>query len=239
MADEELHEIQLNGKQLVFLFMAGTVAAVVIFLCGLMVGRNLRSPRLEAAAVTADTVVSDPTRAIDLPPPSSSTTESGTPATASEDLSYAERLEAPRPVEEHLRDEDAPKADPTRPPAPVKPEVKAAPTPAASAKNDAVRPAAKQPAPPPKEVAPVPAKQTAEPSGDGWAVQVQAVTAKSEADAIAKRLVAKGYPAFVMPTGTTPVRYRIRVGKYPNKRDADAIGAKLKKEEQFNPWVTR
>ena len=41
MADEEFHEIQLNGKQLVFLFMAGTVAAVVIFLCGLMVGRNL------------------------------------------------------------------------------------------------------------------------------------------------------------------------------------------------------
>jgi len=50
MAEEEFHEIQLNGKQLVFLFMAGTVAAVVIFLCGLMVGRNLRSPRLEAAA---------------------------------------------------------------------------------------------------------------------------------------------------------------------------------------------
>jgi cell division septation protein DedD len=239
MADEELHEIQLNGKQLVFLFMAGTVAAVVIFLCGLMVGRNLRSPRLEAAAVSADTAVSDPTRAIDLPPPSGSTTESGTPATANEDLSYTERLEAPKPVEEHLRDEDRPLTDPTRPPAPAKPEVKAPSAPAAAPKTPAAAPPARQPASSTRPAAAVPAKHTAEPADNGWAVQVQAVTAKSEADAIAKRLVAKGYPAFVMPTSTTPVRYRIRVGKYPNKRDADAIGAKLKKEEQFNPWVTR
>ena len=38
MPDHEVHEIQLNGKQLVFLFMAATVVAVVIFLCGVMVG---------------------------------------------------------------------------------------------------------------------------------------------------------------------------------------------------------
>ena len=45
MADEGLHEIQLNGKQLVFLFMASTVVAVVIFLCGVMVGRGVRAQR--------------------------------------------------------------------------------------------------------------------------------------------------------------------------------------------------
>ena len=50
MADEGLHEIQLNGKQLVFLFMASTVVAVVIFLCGVMVGRGVRTQR------TADAV---------------------------------------------------------------------------------------------------------------------------------------------------------------------------------------
>ena len=38
--DEGFHEIQLNGKQLVFLFMAATVIVVVIFLCGVMVGRG-------------------------------------------------------------------------------------------------------------------------------------------------------------------------------------------------------
>jgi heme/copper-type cytochrome/quinol oxidase subunit 2 len=39
IADEAFHEIQLSGKQLVFLFMATTIVAVVIFLCGVQVGR--------------------------------------------------------------------------------------------------------------------------------------------------------------------------------------------------------
>ena len=41
--DEGFHEIQLNGKQLVFLFMAATVESVVIFLCGVLVGRGVRA----------------------------------------------------------------------------------------------------------------------------------------------------------------------------------------------------
>ena len=38
--DDAFHEIQLNGKQLVFLFMVATVVSVVIFLCGVFVGRD-------------------------------------------------------------------------------------------------------------------------------------------------------------------------------------------------------
>ena len=37
------HEIQLSGKQLVFLFMATTIVAVVIFLCGVQVGRGVEA----------------------------------------------------------------------------------------------------------------------------------------------------------------------------------------------------
>ena len=43
--DDGFHEIQLNGKQLVFLFMAVTVVSVVIFLCGVLVGRGVRLDR--------------------------------------------------------------------------------------------------------------------------------------------------------------------------------------------------
>jgi len=43
MADDHFHEIQLSGKQLVFLFMAATVVSVVIFLCGVLVGRGVRA----------------------------------------------------------------------------------------------------------------------------------------------------------------------------------------------------
>jgi len=42
LVDDGFHEIQLSGKQLVFLFMATTLVAVVIFLCGVRVGRGVK-----------------------------------------------------------------------------------------------------------------------------------------------------------------------------------------------------
>jgi cell division septation protein DedD len=216
MADEEFHEIQLNGKQLVFLFMAGTVAAVVIFLCGLMVGRNLRVPRLEAAAATTDATVVDPTRPPEqaaLPPPSD-TSATGAPVTTRETLTYPSRLEDPVPAEETLRPGDTP----PKPAAPVaKPPAKDA-APKTTASKDA--PAA-----------------NAEPAGNGWVVQVQAVTSRGEADALAKRLSAKGYPTFVTPRPSG--NFGVRVGKFDKKSDAEAVKARLEKEEQLKPWVTR
>ena len=56
--NDAFHEIQLNGKQLVFLFMAATVVSVVIFLCGVLVGRGVRVERgssVENAALTDPT----------------------------------------------------------------------------------------------------------------------------------------------------------------------------------------
>ena len=47
MSDEQFHEFHLDGKQMVFLFMASTVVAVVIFLCGVMVGRGVRASRVD------------------------------------------------------------------------------------------------------------------------------------------------------------------------------------------------
>ena len=45
MADGRETEPPLHGKQLVFVFMAATVAAVVVFLSGVMVGRGVRLQR--------------------------------------------------------------------------------------------------------------------------------------------------------------------------------------------------
>jgi hypothetical protein len=33
--------------------------------------------------------------------------------------------------------------------------------------------------------------------------------------------------------------FRVRVGKYPSRRDAESIAAKLEKDEQFKPWITK
>src|SRR5688500_6636946 len=102
MQDEAFHEIQLNGKQLVFLFMAATVVAVVIFLCGVMVGRGVQP--LRAGAVTDMPVHAglDPT--VSQPPTASAATggNSSASATAQETLTYTERLEEPTPPVETL-----------------------------------------------------------------------------------------------------------------------------------------
>ncbi len=43
MSDQGFHEVQLSGKQLVFLFMSAVVLAVVVFLLGVNVGQGVRS----------------------------------------------------------------------------------------------------------------------------------------------------------------------------------------------------
>ena len=76
--------------------------------------------------------------------------------------------------------------------------------------------------------------------GCGFVVQVAAVRQRSEADAIRGRLTRKGYPAFIATAGAPGApTYRVRVGKYPSRREADSVAAKLEREEQFKPWVTR
>jgi cell division septation protein DedD len=94
--------------------------------------------------------------------------------------------------------------------------------------------APKEPAP---AAPPVPAAAT---PGDGYAVQVAAVNGRPDADAIAKRFSSKGYAAYVEqpPNGTGTV-FRVRIGTFRTKREAETIAAKLQKEEQIKPWVTR
>lgn len=91
MPDDGLREIQLNGKQLVFLFMSATVVAVVIFLCGVMVGRGVRVPAAAELAEAAAATPGDPTVAPSVETPSG---PSAAPATSRETLTYPTRLEA-------------------------------------------------------------------------------------------------------------------------------------------------
>jgi DedD protein len=92
--------------------------------------------------------------------------------------------------------------------------------------------------PPTIAKAPEPKVPTAKP-GEGFAVQVAALTDRREADGIAKRLSGKGYSAYVMnPTAGTTM-YRVRVGSFKTQAEANSVAEKLKKEERVNPWVTR
>ena len=249
MTDEGVHEIQLNGKQLVFLFMTGTVAAVVVFLCGVMVGRGIQAPRVAPPIEASTDSGGDPTASARpaVAAPSGSSGVTGGSSAPDEVLTYADRLGEQTPPPEELQE---PAIDPTRPAAkakaptpPAEKPTRSESRPAPPAKNDKASPATPaRVAPPAPAVAaaatPAPAPAAAaEPAGKGFVVQVAAVRERSEADAIARRLAAKGYPSFVS-TGAPHV-FRVRVGKYADRHQADTVASRLKREEQFKPWITR
>ena len=223
--DDGFHEIQLNGKQLVFLFMAATVVSVVIFLCGVLVGRGVRAERggVDVAGNTIpETLATTPQPPVAAPaaaPAGSDPTTAAPPPAATDDLSYFNRLEKQKAPEEKLKPAPEPPATP--------PRSARAESPASVA--DVL------PKPDPTGAAP-----PADSSAQGYAVQVAALNVRSEAEAIAKRLSSKGYAAYVLaPASGTPSVYRVRVGKFPTRREADSMASRLKREEQFNPWVTR
>src|SRR4051812_6018889 len=102
--DDGFHEIQLNGKQLVFLFMAATVVSVVIFLCGVLVGRGVRAERVvvpETVAAEAPPPDAAPPDATPAPAAAGSDPRQAAPPEEANELTYFKRLEDGKaPVEE-------------------------------------------------------------------------------------------------------------------------------------------
>jgi hypothetical protein len=223
LADQGFHEIQLSGKQLVFLFMATTVVAVLIFLCGVKVGRGVGPER---GIETADTV------AAATPPPAAATpsqpaaaggppaAEPPAPAPEPEDeLSYAKRLQS---------DQSASPAEKLKSPSPaVQASVPKVTPPRAEP------PAAKSAPKPEPAAGPL---STGRPGG--WIVQITALQDRGACATIAQRLASKGYPAFVLdPAPGSPKIYRVQVGGYPDRDKAEQAARRLATEEQFKTYV--
>jgi DedD protein len=257
--DEGFHEIQLNGKQLVFLFMAVTAVSVVIFLCGVLFGRGVRAERslAEGSATSAADVTPQQAPAPAPPPASADPTKAAAPSTESDEkLTYWDRLDRSKGTAEPVKgssdkstksqpparaEKPTPHAAAPAPPAPASPPPATPATPATLATSTPAPPlATATPAPGPAPAAAAPSTESAASTGQGFAVQIAALNVRSEADAIAKRLTSKGYSAYVLtPANGTPTVFRVRVGKFSTRREAETIAAKLQKEEQFKPWVTR
>ena len=229
--------------------MAATVVAVVVFLCGVMVGRGVQGSvvgSVEQASFYPGAAEQD------LLPARAASTDRNAPLTAQETLTYSSLLEDPEPLVETL----APNAEPATviselevltQPAPVSPQpVPAIATPLAVAGTTAPA-AAPQAAPATDAPAAAPSPTTVpvvaesgssltEPPGSGFVVQVAAVRQLAQANAIARGLAAEGYPAFVTASG---LNFRVRVGKYADRGDAESVAGRLEQEERFKPWITR
>ena len=221
MADDRSRGVHLTDKQLVFVFMSATVVAVVVFLCGVLVGRGVqtaRGPLNDATAMSAPHVVSD--GGSGEAPVGDPAARSGvaSPAAAASEFTYAERL-GKTPPPEQLK-------EPAQTPAPV--------------------PAPREPVVPPEVPPEVPpdgagAPETSATAGD-YTIQVAAVKKRAEADRIVKGLKAKGYDAYVFPPdgGDQLGVFRVRVGSFKDKQKADALAQQLTREGKgYKPWVTR
>ena len=264
--DDGFHEIQLNGKQLVFLGMATTLVSVVIFLCGVLVGRGVKPLDTVAQAAgpqafdTPVTTASVAPGTIATPAPGPASGGSGTVAAgaAVADAAAAEGTEptplgdeadTPAPIAEVAAAATPPAPPKTMAPVESKAPPKVAPKETAKPKTapvqaTAVPPAAPKPAPVaaarPTPV-PVAVTATAPAASNGKiAVQVGAFKTRNEADALAKRLSGRGYAVYVMaPTSDGKNVFRVRVGNYATADEAQRISVKLTSQEKLKPWITR
>ena len=232
--DDGFHEIQLSGKQLVALFMVATTVLVMTFLLGVWVGRGVPGDRGSDATETMASGAPAPASAPSQPPASGGPPAAEPPAPAAEpndDLSYAKRLQADSAPAEKLKTQtSAPRGG-----------AAAAQQPATQGTAPAAQPPAPKAAPPSTPANTPPAKPAAAQStgrAGAWIVQVVSLQDRASAAAIAKRLTSKGYPAFVLdPASGGPRIYRVQVGGYTDKNDAEQASRRLERDEQFKPFV--
>jgi cell division septation protein DedD len=241
--DDGFHEIQLSGKQLVFLFIVATTVIVVVFLCGVRVGRGARDAQGDEIDQAALASVPAPQAASPVATPPSEPPAPVADGGPQDDLSYQHRLGANTPAAEKLKKQDEPKREAASAPVPiVEPK---SPAPVAT---PAPKPAPQVATAPPKTAAttgsttPSVADNLPTSGRPGtWAVQVIATRDRAVAGSVVKRLAAKGYPAFVVnpASGAKQPFYKVHVGRYNDRGEAEKVSLRIKKEEQFQSWITR
>ena len=206
MSDQGFREIQLTGKQLVFLFMASVVVAVAIFLLGVSVGRGVRGTTAAATEAVPDATADD--LPVTMPPATVLT-----PA----DRSYHDQLQG-----QSTPPAQTPPAPPPQPAATTgQPAQSPAATPEGSGSRQAAAPARTTPA---AGVAAAPA-----PAVGGWFVQVGAFGTRANAERRVAELKAKGHAATIATVSAAPA-YRVRLGPFAERAGAERLAARVKAE---------
>jgi DedD protein len=197
--------------QLVLLGGAFVVASVVIFFIGMFVGKGIEERKI---LKRDEPLVKIPVK----PTPQGS---SGAPATPpKEEITFNESVsKSPTPplTEEKVKEE--------------KPPVKAE-TPAVNSPEKKVDKSVPAEAP----VKPTAATETAAPKDNGkmWRAQVNAYPDERSAKQIVDRLKNKGYNAYVSEAQNKgKTWYRVNVGKYGSREEADKVVEVLKSKENF------
>jgi cell division protein FtsN len=261
------HEFRFGGRELAVLGAVFCMIASLVFAAGVVVGRETargkgsarveagREPRLtdpdalsgDGSAKTAATRAEEKvTFYRTLTAPTQDLPQIGKPR-------IEERLvpkeEPSRPAGSDVAPEGVPAVEPPR----VTPEspralperrtpktAEAAPDmrPARAARAPATSPV--RPGPPQQAPSPQLATAPAAVEPEAWTVQVSAFRSRALAEELRVRLVARGFDSYVFPSITEDgrPRYRVRVGSYPSRNDAERVVAELRSERGLNPLVT-
>jgi cell division protein FtsN len=261
------HEFRFGRRELAVLGAVFCLIASLVFVAGVVVGREMSRSKARAEAPRdsrlaepdgrrgGDTVKTAARRAEEkvtfyrtLTAPTQDLPQVGKPTVEERMVPKDEPVSTPAadaapaaaPAEPRGA---APEASRTEPEAPrAAPERKTPKAPAPDAVHPpprATRPArvgAPQPARPPAQVAA--AAAASEP--EMWTVQVNAFRSRALAEELRARLAARGFDAYVFPSLTEDgrPRYRVRVGAYPARSDAERAATELRSERGLNPLVT-
>jgi cell division septation protein DedD len=212
--------------------------SVVIFLCGVLVGRGARveppAGELESSALSSGQAapVTEGDPVIDSAPPAAKPGERAATKVESGDVNYFDMLTA-----EQAKNEVAqPPAEVPDAAAPASPEAEAVTAPVETAPASQAPAPATSAGPPPTQAA-----SAAKPAlpASALTIQVAALKERAEADRVARRLKAKGFDAFVAEPAPGTVMFRVRVGQFTDRSEAERVKARLAREEKFKPWITR
>lgn len=218
------YAFSLDNRQIAFLGTGILGMLLLFFLLGVLYGTRLGPTRGFSSA---------PPALADVPPPveSADIGESAPVEAAPAQAAPAEHVF-------ELGEEDLSEASPTRAPrvAQQAASTQAAPEPKVAA------PAPPKPAPvaaKPAEPEPTSGEAAARMSGN-FTVQVGSFTRAGDAERLASKLEAGGYPAYVargVVNGTT--YYRVRVGKFQTRDEASRMASKVKRAEAMDAFATR
>ncbi len=233
------YEIQLNNKQLVFFFMAAVATSVVIFLCGVMVGRGVRDATLAAGG---NSILSKPqVGKSGQSRPSMKTTVP--PADVRRELDFPKRLEAEK-VDAELQ---TPASNPEQLVASVKKSRKTRKTTGPNARAGSTSEASKEASAKPKKSLPKSTRpKHAAPADPGviggergaFTIQVVALKTEESAASLVKRLKGASYRAYLEPGGSAGL-YRVRVGRFDSRMEAEQVAAQLRDVQKFEPYITQ
>jgi DedD protein len=219
-------EVSLDGRQVFFLFFGGAVVAALVFVLGVMVGKRLEARERVAHKASTSAQV-DPLAALDELGADERADEKG------DDLAFATALAAdarkaaaapapanPAPARDAAKAEVAAADKPEKAEPPAKAEKAAADKPEKSDKGDKDKPKDKK---------------------TKFTLQISSFQERSEADALLAKLSASGFKPYMIMSNVPEkgVFFRVRIGEYPSKADAQDAKAEFEKKQHLLAYVTK